>query len=319
MAKAKQAPAKPAKPEPSIADLSAAFSGKTTEPTADLKAPKIDKKSSEKSTWKGMLQFGLASLAVKLYTATEVSDGVKFHQFCPEGHRINSVTTCKECDVTYEGEGGKDVLLKGTEWDGKFVTLTKAEQDACKPASSKAIEIDEFVPADAVDPIYFESTRFITADKGFEKQFAILRTMMEEKQVYAVASLCERGRENTVIIRPFRRGMLLHNMYFEHEIRNFDKWENIPEVVTDLDPKMFKAAGQLIDMLTGDFNPQEKFDSYAAMVRKAVEAKAKGEKAPEVKIPVPVATTDLMAALVASMNDPKVQQKSKAAKAGTRK
>jgi DNA end-binding protein Ku len=266
---------------------------------AIVEPPILEKPFATKATWVGTLTFGLVTMPIKTYTATK-EDTLSFNMLhsvkCPNRLKQGDMK-CSCCDAVV----AKADSVKGYEHrPGEFVIVNKEELEACAPLGDKIVEITEFVNASDVDPIYFQSTDFVAPDKAGEKPFAILRAGMVKLNKVALGKVVMRGRELTVVIRPYgTNGLAMSYMFFENEVRAFEGWDKVPSVVNDRETAI---AVQLIEAMSDDFKPETKFDSYAVNVKNLLKAKIAGEVEPvvEKKAQMPK-TTDLMAALEASL------------------
>jgi DNA end-binding protein Ku len=289
-----------------IESLAAQLMG-SFKPTAPATTGSFQKKAASKATSNLMISMGLLAFPIKVYKATD-TDTISFNQLHDACHnKLNQGKMhCNTCDVDVEREN----IVKGYEYEkGKFVTVTAEEIDACKAAADDQLEISEFVDASSVDPIYFESTSYIAPDKGAEMQFALLRAGMTAKNKVAIGHFAAKGREQTVVIRPYGRGLVLHYMFFDYEIRSFAGWDTLPND-SAINEKFMEVAGQLVDTMTEDFAPSTKQDSYLVNTRAMLDAKAAGNAAPVVvKATKADASVDLMAALNASLSKAKTSKK----------
>jgi DNA end-binding protein Ku len=221
----------------------------------------------------GTISFGLVSIPIKLYTAAG-SAAVSFnllHAKC--GSRIRQQTFCPVCNETIE----RSALVKGYEFSkDQYVRVTDDELKALEGEASQMIDIAEFVPLDKVDPIYFERTYYLGADKGGEKPYRLLADAMEKSGQVALATFVMRGKESLVLIRAAQGGLMLHTMYFADEVRAFadvDKGESARIKDGELD-----LAIKLIDGLAVDtFEPVKYRDAYRERVLELIRKKAEGQ------------------------------------------
>ncbi|HXU91909.1 MAG TPA: Ku protein [Methylomirabilota bacterium] len=222
----------------------------------------------------GTISFGLVSIPIKLYTAAG-SAAVAFnllHAKC--GSRIKQQTFCPTCNETVE----RSALVRGYEFTkDRYVRVTDEELKALEGEASKMIDIAEFVPLDKVDPIYFEKTYYLGADKGGEKPYRLLADAMEKSGQVALATFVMRGKESLVLIRAAQGGLMLHTMYFADEVRAFtevDKGESAKIKDGELD-----LAIKLIDGLAADdFDPARYKDAYRDRVMEMLRSKAEGQE-----------------------------------------
>ncbi len=222
----------------------------------------------------GTISFGLVSIPVKMYTAAS-SGGVSFNQLHAKcGSRIKQQLLCPVCNVVVE----RADLVKGYEFaKEQYVRFSEDELKQLKQENSKLIEIEEFVPLDKVDPIYFEKTYYLGPDEGGDKAYRLLSDAMTNTNRVALAKFVMRGKENLVLIRPAQGGLTLHGMYFADEVRDFseiDKGED-----AKVKPGELELAGRLIDELSNDtFEPQKYHDEYRGRVLEIVNMKVEGRE-----------------------------------------
>ena len=222
----------------------------------------------------GTISFGLVSIPVKMYTSAS-SGGVSFNQLHAKcGSRIKQQIFCPVCNVVVE----RADLVKGYEFaKDQYVRFTEEELKTLEQENSKLIEIEEFVPLDKVDPIYFEKTYYLGPDEGGDKAYRLLADAMNRTNRVALAKFVMRGKESLVLIRPSQGGLMLHGMYFGDEVRDFgevDKGESSKIKAGELD-----LAARLIDELTNDkFEPQKYHDEYRGRVIEIVNMKVEGRE-----------------------------------------
>lgn len=222
----------------------------------------------------GTISFGLVSIPVKMYTSAS-SGGVSFNQLHAKcGSRIKQQIFCPVCNVVVE----RSELVRGYEFaKEQYVRFTEEELKTLEQENSKLIEIEEFVPLDKVDPIYFEKTYYLGPDEGGDKAYRLLADAMTKTNRVALAKFVMRGKENLVLIRPSQGGLMLHGMYFGDEVRDFgeiDKGESSKLKAGELD-----LAARLIDELANDkFEPNKYHDEYRGRVLEIVNNKVEGRE-----------------------------------------
>ncbi|WP_117215529.1 Ku protein [Allorhizocola rhizosphaerae] len=245
--------------------------------------------------WSGVISFGLVSVPVGMYSATREHE-VSFHQF-QRGtsdriryQRINE-RTGKEVDF---GD-----IVKGVEVGGEYVMVEPDELDEIAPGRSRSLEIHRFVDLDTIDPMYYQKTYYLgPGSEETSKTYALLRDAMAEANKAAIGTLVMRGKEYLTAIRPDGPLLVLETMFFADEVRD-------PKEVLDgtpgrakARPEEMKMASQLIDSMTGDWDPNDYRDTYTDRVKKLIKAKQAGrevtvaEQAPE-----PTGAKDLMEVL----------------------
>jgi DNA end-binding protein Ku len=166
------------------------------------------------------------------------------------------------------------------------------------PKTASVMEIQEFVRADQVDPIFLESSYYMAPDKGGEKPYALLFEALRQAQYYGIAKVSMHNREHVVILRPAKRGILLHTMYYVDEIRQVDEFRTDTSMVKE---KELELAKTLIDTLAADFEPQKYHDTYRDNLQKLIEAKIEGRKVVETPEPKVAPVIDIMEALRKSL------------------
>ena len=265
-----------------------------------------------RSIGSGAISFGLVSIPVKLYLAAS-SEAPSFnllHARC--GNRIRQQRFCPACNTVVERED----LIRGYEVSkDQYIQVTDEELKALEGEASEEIEIAEFVPLEKVDPIYFERSYYLGPDRGGEKAYRLLADTMAQVGKVALAKFVLRGKENLVIVRSARNGLVLHTMYFADEVRNFD------EIAKGESAKISETESQLAvrlieELSTGDFEPDKYEDEYSQRVLDLVDKKAEGQK---ITLAKPQArrgqVIDLMAALKESLGKKAPKQKKPAVRA----
>ena len=250
-----------------------------------------------RSIWKGAISFGLVTIPVKLFSATEEKD-ISFRQVHPEdGGRIKYKRVCEKCgkEIPY-GE-----IAKGYEMpDGRMVILSPEDFDSLPLATTKAVDVVQFVAEEDVDPTYFNKTYFLQADGPGIKPYVLLRDALIKSGQSAVVKVALRSREALALIRPKDGVLLMHTMLWPDELRD-GSFAAPPSDVTVSDAEVTMAQS-FIDALAGDFNPEDFTDSYREALEVLVQSKAEGvplEEEPEA--PKEAEVVDLVAALRASV------------------
>lgn len=259
------------------------------------------------SVWKGHLTFGLVSLPVKLFTAAR-SETLSFNQLHKhDNSRIKQVIYCQAEDKPIP----RDEIVKGYEYEkGKYVVVQDEEIKKVAPKTAKVMEILEFVKSGDVDPVYLESSYYMAPDEGGEKPYSLLFETLKETKYYAVAKIAMHNREHIVIVRPGERGMILHTMYFEDEVRRTDEFRTDTHVVSEKEKNLAKM---LVESLAGEFEPGKYHDTYRDNLHKLIEAKIEGHKVVETPEPHIAPVIDIMEALKKSLEARKPPQTATAA------
>jgi DNA end-binding protein Ku len=255
-----------------------------------------------RSIWKGAITFGMVTIPVKLYSATESKD-VRFRMLCKKHEApIEEKRVCTE--------GGEELawaeLARGYEVaKGEFVILDPEEIDAAKPESSSTIDIGDFVEAADIDPVYFEKSYFLEPTDIGAKPFSLLMKALDETKRVALARVTIRTRERLATLRTYEDGMVLETMFWPDEIRSTGALDLPEGAETKVRPKELEMARSLIESLAEKFRPESYTDAYRDALEQLIARKMKGEtrnvkrRKPEPKV------IDLMAALQASVDQAK--------------
>ncbi len=249
------------------------------------------------TVWKGHLSFGLVSVPVKLVAAArEVK--VSFHMVNPEtGSRIQQ----KTFDASTGQEIKRGDLVKAAELDdGRTVYLTDGDLKAILPASSKQMEVLEFVKLEEVDPVFFDASYYLLPDgQAGDKPYHLLTQALQDEEHAAVAKMVRSQREYLVLIRPSRGGLTLHTLFYEDEVRTVDGYGEQGE--SKVDEKELKLARMFIQAMSAKFEPAKYEDNYRKAVVELLHAKAEGQTVTSPEAPAARPTGDLMEALKASL------------------
>ncbi len=252
-----------------------------------------------RAIWSGVLSFGLVSVPVELYTATE-AHGPVFHQF-EEGTadriRYQRVNERTGDEVDYSD------IVKGADVGGDYVLLDQDELDSVAPGRSRLMDIHTFVDTGDIDPLYFNKAYFL-GPGGDEtgKLYALLREAMEKAGKAAIASFVMRGREYLAAVRADRDILVLETLFFADEVR--DPAQQIPDLPgrVKLSRQELSMARQLIEAMSGPWKPADYRDTYTDRVNDLIEAK-KHKKKVKLAQEAPAATNvvDLSEALQSSV------------------
>jgi DNA end-binding protein Ku len=248
------------------------------------------------SVWKGYLTFGLISIPIRLFAAAR-SERISLNQLHKVCHtRIRQPQFCPVCNRTVE----RSEIEKGYEYDkDQYVLIDEKELDKIEPPSAHTMEILEFVKLDEVDPLYFDSSYYVTPEEEGKKAYQLLLAAMEESGYAAVAKVTMHQRENIVILRPRAHGLTLHTMFYANEIRPVAEYGHTDKVEVKEQEK--KLAEQLIESLAAPFKPEKYHDQYQSNLRALIAAKQKGQEVTEAAHPQMAPVIDLMEALKKSL------------------
>ena len=255
-----------------------------------------------RSIWKGAISFGMVTIPVKLYSATESKD-VRLRMLCKQ-HEV-PIEEKRFCI-----EGGEELaweeLVRGYEVaKGEFVVLDPEEIDASKPESSTTIDIGDFVESAEIDPVYFEKSYFLEPTDIGAKPFSLLRKALDETKRVALARVTIRTRERLATLRTYEDGMILETMFWPDEIRSTGALDLPEGAETKTRPRELEMARSLIESLAEKFRPESYTDAYRDALEELIARKTKGEtrnakrRKPEPKV------IDLMEALQASVDQAK--------------
>ena len=246
------------------------------------------------------ISFGMVSIPVDLYTATVSSEKISFNLLhAKDGSRLKQQYVCvKEGTVVDRSE-----IVKGYEFaKDQYVQFTPEEIKALDEAGSDTIDIVEFVPLTSVDPLYFDRSYYLAPGKGGARPYALLAAALRETHRCAIGHWAAHGRDHMVILRPFDKALVMHQLHFAAEVRTI---EDIGVVPTEVKDSELKLARQLIDQqATEKFNPTLYVDEVRARVEAAIQKKVAGQQISLSATPQRTSSgnvIDLMSALKASL------------------
>jgi DNA end-binding protein Ku len=251
-----------------------------------------------RSIWKGAISFGLVTIPVKLYSATEERD-VSFHQVHrDDGGRIRYKRVCQTDgeEVPYSD------IAKGYELSsGEVVVLTDEDFADLPLTTSRTIDVLEFVPLEQVDPIYFAKSYYLEPDASGAKPYVLLREALEKSGRVALVKIALRQRESLATLRVRDGVFVLEMMLWPDEVRDAEFGFLDDDI--DVRPQELQMAESLIDTLSGDFQPEQYSDNYREALQALIEAKVEGREVVQPEQPAGDTgkVVDLMAALRASV------------------
>ncbi len=254
-----------------------------------------------RAMWKGAIQFGLVTIPVKLYLATESSYQVRFNMLHEKDlSRIQMKTYCPVDDDVIS----RSDTVKGYEYaPDKYVVITDEDLEKVPLKTVRSIEIEQFTKADRDDTNtkFVKQAYYIEPDKIGRKAFYLLKSVLAEEGLTAICKVVIKDREALASLDPFADTMLLTTLHWPDEIRS-TKDLDLPEEEPDFKPAELAMAKQLVSAMTGEFEPEKYHDEYREALMQVIEAKMDGHEA---VVPEPVEETgnliDLMAALEASV------------------
>jgi DNA end-binding protein Ku len=255
-----------------------------------------------RSMWKGAIQFGLVTIPVKLYLATESRAGVSFNMLHEtDKSRIQMKIWCPEDEEIIS----RSDTVKGYEYaPDKYVVITDEDLEKLPLKTVRSIEIEQFVDAAEAESQtkFVKQAYYIEADRVGRKAFALLKEVLQDKGLTAICKIVIRDREVLAALDPFENTMLLSTLYWPDEIRALGDLD-LPDEQPEIKPAEKKMAAQLIEAMTGEFDPAQYRDEYREALMQVIESKIEGRETIEIEpAEEPTKLVDLMAALQASVN-----------------
>jgi DNA end-binding protein Ku len=246
----------------------------------------------------GVITFGLVNIPVKVYSANDSSGKISFNQLHAERK-----TRLKQ--QMYDPETGeivpRDKIVKGYEFaKDQYVVFGEEELDQLELATSRSMDITEFVPIETIDPLFFESGYYLGPDKGAERAFKLLTAGMADMKHAAVAKYVKGGKQNLILLRPLGPGMVMQMLRFADELKS---QAEVPIPEATISEAEMNLARQFIQQLAKPkFDATQYKDEYREKLKDLIDRKVKGETVTLTPVAAPVAqVVDLMAALKASL------------------
>jgi DNA end-binding protein Ku len=248
-----------------------------------------------RAIWTGVISFGLVSIPVKLFAATESRD-VSFNQLhknCKT--RIKEMRWCPHCERQVDWEE----VTKGYEFaKGEYIEITPADLEELPVPGKQMVSVGSFVELSEIDPIFFDKTYYLEPEESSAKSFGLFMQAVHSKKLVGVGTVAIRTKERYCCLRTVGNTLVLNTLLYPDEIRVDTTQEMKPVKVS---PQEMKMANSLIDMMKADFNPDEYQDHYREAVEAMVEAKLKGKETVKASVPKGGKVLDLMDALQASL------------------
>jgi len=253
-----------------------------------------------RSMWRGAIQFGLVTIPVKLYLATE-QGGIGFnmlHKTC-----LNRIQMKVWCPY-HEEVVSRSETVRGYEWTkDKYVVVTDEDLESVPLKTVRAIEIEKFVDEEQAEETasrFVKQAYYLEPDEIGRKAFYLLKSVLADARKTAICKLVLRDREQLAALNPFSDTMLLTTLHWPDEIRSLEGL-NLPEQAIEIKPTERKMAEQLVESMAGTFDATEYHDEYREALMGVIEAKVAGEKPKRAVKEEPTKIGDLMAALEASV------------------
>jgi DNA end-binding protein Ku len=248
------------------------------------------------------ISFGLVSIPVKLYTASNTSSAISFnlmHRKC--GSRLKQQYICAKEETIVS----RDEMVKGYEFNkDQYVLFTEEELKAFEEQATQTIDVTEFVPMDKVDPVYYDKPYYLGPDKGGAKPYRLLAEVMKETGRVALAKYAARGKQYLVMLRPSGEGLVMQQLLYADEVRSFSE---VPLDKAEVKDGELKLARLLVEESSSDvFRPEAYEDEVRKRVQEALDRKVKGGQFSVTAAPKKGGEiVDLMEALRASLGKPR--------------
>ena len=256
---------------------------------------------AQRPIWRGHLRLALVSCPVALHSVLRASGDLHFHYINPKtGHRVRTVTL----DAQTDEEVARSDLVRGYEFEkDRYVLMEDEDFENARIESSSTMTVSKFVPQDAIQPIYYDTSYYMVpdGDAGLDV-YVVLRDAIEKSGQAALTRVVISRRERAVAILPLDRGLVVHTLHEPRDLYDHAKlFDHIPK--TRPDAEMVKLATQLIERQEAKFEPADTEDRYEARLRQVIDAKLKGEGVTpeEPESPRGDNVIDLMAALKRSL------------------
>jgi len=255
------------------------------------------------STWRGSITFGLITIPIRLYAAAR-SNRFQLHQLHRKCHtRLRQPLFCPHCNRIVE----RSEVVKGYEDEkGHYILIEPEEIKKILPESSRVMDILAFVKASEIDPLFFDSSFFVVAEKESQKAYQLLTKTLEDTERVAIAKVTMHQREYTAFIRPYDHGLALHTMYYANEIREAPGYGETSNV--KISPQEIKLAQQLVETLAQPFQLKNYHDEFQDRLHALIEAKRKHHEvavSEEEPAPKRAPVIDIMTALKRSLDQTK--------------
>jgi DNA end-binding protein Ku len=275
-------------------------------PTAPIRENQL--LMAARSLWNGAIRFGLVNVPIKVYGAAS-SKQIRFREVhVKDGSPLEHRRVCSKEDK----EIPYDEVVRGYETSpGRYVVLTKDEIQAPARERGKTIDLEDFVPADQIDPVFYDTPYWLGPQKDSDEAYSVLLAALEKTGLVGIGRFALRTREQLVALYPVDGALRISTMRFHDEVIAPDDLD-MPEPAKQVTDKEAKMADALVSSLAAEFDPAEYDDTYRERVLEVVEAKAEGRQivAPEMK--EGSESTDLMALLEQSLSGARKTKKPKA-------
>jgi DNA end-binding protein Ku len=264
-----------------------------------------------------MISFGMVNIPIGVYSATR-SEKITFHFLHKKDlGRIHNQRVCDACgkQVSY------DELVRGYEYEkGEYVPLEEEDFEKIEAQNSKTITITDFVAQEEIDPMYFDTPYYLVPGKNADHAYVMLREALKRTEKIGIGKVVFREREHLAAVKSQGRALMLDTMHFADEITPAADL-SLPAARSDLKEKELKLAEQLVEMMSGEFEPEKYKDTYREELEKLIESKLKG-KHTVVKATKKKATTnvvDIMSVLQKSLRNSEPKRKTRVVARGKKR
>ncbi len=269
-----------------------------------------------RASWKGYLKLSLVSCSVALFPSSNASERISFNMLNREtGNRLKQQMIDSETEEVVERED----RIRGYEFaKGNYVTVEDEDLEKVQIEATHTIDIQQFVPADQLDPVYVDGAHYLAPDdKVAEEAFAVIREAMRKKKVVGIGTLVLNRRERIVALSPRGKGILVQNLNYKYEVRSDTAYfEDIKDV--KIPEEMMDLAEHIIDKKKGEFDPDRFEDRYEEALKEMLAAKQEGRAIKTPKEERPSNVINLMDALRKSIEADKGGKAAKSSKAPAR-
>jgi DNA end-binding protein Ku len=257
-----------------------------------------------RAIWTGAISFGLVNVPVRMYSAVR-EHKLHFHYVHePDGSPIGYAKICKAENTPVPD----DEIVKAFEFEpGEWVYMHDEDFEAARAEDvGKTIQISDFVPYEEIDPVYFERSYYLGPEAGAERVYALFARALEQTKLTGVAKFVMRDREYLGALRVRDGAIVLERMHFEDEVQPA---EDIAPGKVQVSKRELETAVELIDRLSGSFDPSQYEDTYRERLCEIIRAKRKGERVPIAEVEEPEEPEDLLAALRRSVEEAKSRRR----------
>ncbi len=292
------------------------YGGRPERPDREIRGPRVNTEKDAdmaRAMWKGAIQFGLVTIPIKLYLATE-SKGISFNML----HKtdLSRIQMKVWCPVEDEPISRSDTV-KGFEYaPGEYVVITDEDLENVPLKTVRSIEIEQFTKAQRDDAAvrFVKSAYYVEPDKVGRKAFNLLKSVLEEDGLTAICKVVIKDREALAALDPFGDTMLMTTLHWPDEIRSVGELD-LGDEAYEFKPAELAMAKQLVSAMTGEFDPSQYKDEYREALESIIEAKVQGKETVAVEAPEESSNLiDLMAALEASVSAAKTARETSATK-----